>query len=76
MIAILLDQGLAPRAAAILRERGFDVVHVMDIGMAESDLDAAASIAMEQTYPNPRPVSKADVASILEKAFAGEPKKT
>ena len=37
MIAILLDQGLAPRAAAILRERGFDVVHVMDIGMAESD---------------------------------------
>jgi predicted nuclease of predicted toxin-antitoxin system len=37
MIAVLLDQGLAPRAAAILRDRTFDAVHVMEIGMAESD---------------------------------------
>ena len=31
MIAILLDQGLAPRAAAILRDRSFDAIHVMEI---------------------------------------------
>jgi predicted nuclease of predicted toxin-antitoxin system len=36
----LLDQGLAPQAAAILREEGFDAVHVSEIGMARSD-DAA-----------------------------------
>jgi|ERR1017187_4846778 predicted nuclease of predicted toxin-antitoxin system len=37
MIAVLLDQGLAPRATAILRDRTFDAIHVMEIGMAESD---------------------------------------
>ena len=37
MIAILLDQGLAPRAAAILRDCAFDAIHVMEIGMAKSD---------------------------------------
>jgi predicted nuclease of predicted toxin-antitoxin system len=34
---ILLDQGLAPHAAAILREQGFDAVHVADIGMYRAD---------------------------------------
>ena len=42
-----------------------------EIGMQESDLDRAATQAMEQTYPNPRPVTRVDVASILERAFAG-----
>jgi len=34
---ILLDQGLAPHAATILREQGFDAVHVADIGMHRAD---------------------------------------
>jgi maleylacetate reductase len=42
-----------------------------EIGMHESDLDRAATLAMEQTYPNPRAVTKVGVASILERAFAG-----
>jgi len=33
----LLDQGLAPRAAAILRQGGFDAVPVAEIGMEEAD---------------------------------------
>lgn len=33
MIALLLDQGLAPGTAAILRERGFDAIHVIEIGL-------------------------------------------
>jgi len=37
MIAVLLDQGLAPRAAVILRDRAFDAIHVMELGMAKSD---------------------------------------
>ena len=40
MIAILLDQGLAPRATSLLGNRGFDTIHVSDIGMAEAqDID-------------------------------------
>jgi predicted nuclease of predicted toxin-antitoxin system len=34
---ILLDQGLAPRAAAILRREGFDAVHVAEIGMDRAE---------------------------------------
>ncbi len=33
MIALLLDQGLAPRAAAILRSIGIDSIHVSEIGL-------------------------------------------
>jgi len=47
MIALLLDQGLAPSAAAILRERGFDAVHVMEIGLdraEDSDILAVARL--------------------------------
>jgi len=34
---ILLDQGLAPYAATILRQDGFDAVHVSEIGMERAD---------------------------------------
>jgi predicted nuclease of predicted toxin-antitoxin system len=37
MTALLLDQGLAPSAAAALRERGFDVVHVHEIGLSQAE---------------------------------------
>lgn len=36
MIGILLDQGLAPRAATLLAERGINAVHVSEIGLAEA----------------------------------------
>jgi predicted nuclease of predicted toxin-antitoxin system len=34
---ILLDQGLAPHAAVILRGAGFDAVHVAEIGMDRAE---------------------------------------
>ena len=37
MNAILMDQGLAPKAAEILRRRGLDALHVSEIGMAAAD---------------------------------------
>lgn len=37
MRRILLDQGLAPRAATILRQNGFDAVHVSEIGMERAE---------------------------------------
>jgi predicted nuclease of predicted toxin-antitoxin system len=46
MIAVLLDQGLAPRTAELLIERGIDAMHVSGVGMAKADdveiLDFAA----------------------------------
>ena len=37
MTRLLLDQGLAPLAAAILRQDGWDAVHVMELGLQEAD---------------------------------------
>jgi predicted nuclease of predicted toxin-antitoxin system len=37
MKRILLDQGLAPHAATILRQHGFDAVHVSEIGMERAE---------------------------------------
>jgi predicted nuclease of predicted toxin-antitoxin system len=37
MNQILLDQGLAPHTAAILRRNGFDAVHVSEIGMEQAE---------------------------------------
>ena len=37
MKRILLDQGLAPHAAAILRRHGFDAVHVAELGMQRAE---------------------------------------
>lgn len=37
MNRILLDQGLAPYAAAILRQSGMDAVHVTEIGMEQAE---------------------------------------
>ena len=59
MNRVLLDQGLAPYAAQILCERGFDAVHVSDIGLdrAEDALilerarqDARVCITMDHDF--------------------------
>ena len=48
MTALLLDQGLAPGAAAILRERGFDAVHVQEIGLSQAEDMEILSVARNQ----------------------------
>lgn len=37
MKRVLLDQGLAPHAATILCERGFDAIHVAEIGLDRAE---------------------------------------
>jgi predicted nuclease of predicted toxin-antitoxin system len=37
MKRVLLDQGLAPKAAVILRAEGWDAVHVMEAGLANAE---------------------------------------
>ncbi len=64
----------APDAAAAL----FDLLgelglprRLSDLGLSAADLPRAADLATAKTYPNPRPVTRADVLTILEDAFAG-----
>ncbi|MDP9177826.1 MAG: maleylacetate reductase [Gemmatimonadota bacterium] len=43
-----------------------------ELGIREEDLERAAAIAVERPYPNPRPVTREGVLSILRKAFVGD----
>jgi alcohol dehydrogenase class IV len=43
------------------------------LGLAEADLDRAASIAVTSPYPNPRPLTEGAIRSLLDDAFAGRP---
>lgn len=45
MNRVLLDQGLSPRAAAILRELGWDAVHVSEISLDTADDAEILSVA-------------------------------
>lgn len=42
-----------------------------DLGMAETDLDRAADIAVQAPYPNPRPIERVAIRALLQDAWAG-----
>ena len=41
------------------------------LGMAEGDLDRAAAIAVQNQYPNPRPLEPTAIRELLQRAFEG-----
>ena len=43
-----------------------------DLGLKESDLDRAADLATTKPYPNPHPVTRADIRALLQAAWAGD----
>lgn len=43
------------------------------IGMPESGLDRAADLAVTTPYPNPRPLERAALRALLQRAFEGAP---
>lgn len=43
-----------------------------DLGLQESDLDKAADLATSKPYPNPRPVEREAIRTLLQAAWAGE----
>ncbi|SPJ24160.1 maleylacetate reductase [Palleronia abyssalis] len=54
---------LARRSGAPLR--------LADLGLREADLDRAASIALKNSYDNPRPFDEADIRDLLQAAWEG-----
>jgi maleylacetate reductase len=70
-VAHALGTTSAPAALYDLCRRLDTPRSLADLGMRESDLDSAASLAMEQTYPNPRVPTIDGILSILKRAFVG-----
>ncbi len=65
--------GSASAAAGV-----FDLAHrhhaptaLKDIGMPADGLDHAADIAVQNQYPNPRPLERAAIRELLQRAFDG-----
>ncbi|MGZ5236574.1 MAG: maleylacetate reductase [Caldimonas sp.] len=44
-----------------------------DIGMPADGLDRAADLAVQNVYPNPRPLERAAIRELLQRAFEGTP---
>ena len=42
-----------------------------DIGMRAEDLDKACDIALQNQYPNPRPLERDAIRALLDDAFEG-----
>ena len=47
MTKVLLDQGLAPHAAVLLRADGWDAIHVIDAGLARAEDSEILEFALE-----------------------------
>lgn len=43
------------------------------LGLHEGDLDRAADLAVAKPYPNPRPLERAGIRDLLQRAFDGAP---
>lgn len=70
-IARALQGTSAPQAVYDLAQANGAPVALRDIGMRESDLDKACDIALQNQYPNPRPLERTALRQLLQHAFDG-----
>lgn len=70
-IAQALQGRSAAQALFELAQNNGAPVALKDIGMKASDLDRACDIAMQNQYPNPRPLERAAIRQLLQRAFDG-----
>jgi maleylacetate reductase len=59
-------------------QAGYDLAHdngapvaLRALGLKEGDLDRACDIAMQNQYPNPRPLERTAIRDLLQRAFEG-----
>jgi alcohol dehydrogenase class IV len=70
-VATALGAGSAPQALFDLARDNGAPVALRDIGMQAADLDRACELAMQNQYPNPRPLEKNAIRQLLQDAFEG-----
>jgi maleylacetate reductase len=70
-IARALGTSDAPSGLFDLARRVGAPASLQELGMRHADLDRGADLAAAAPYPNPRPVTRADVRALLEDAFYG-----
>jgi maleylacetate reductase len=63
----------APRALYDLAGQHGAPTALKAIGMPADGLDRAADLAVQTPYPNPRPLERAALRALLQRAFDGEP---
>jgi maleylacetate reductase len=70
-IAKALGGGNAAQAVFDLARDNGAPVALRDIGMKESDLDVACAHALQNQYPNPRPLERDAIRALLQNAWEG-----
>ena len=70
-VAAALGGENAARAVFDLARDNGAPVALKNIGMKASDLDRACDIALQNQYPNPRPLERAAIRQLLQDAFDG-----
>lgn len=71
-IARALGGASAAQAVYDLARNNGAPVALKDIGMKAADLDKACDIAMQNQYPNPRPLERTALRQLLQNAFDGK----
>lgn len=66
-----LGGGSAAQAVFDLARNNGAPVALKDIGMKAADLDRACDIALQNQYPNPRPLERAAIRQLFQDAFDG-----
>ena len=70
-IAAALHGKSAAQAVFDLAKDNAAPVALRDIGMKQADLDKACDIAMQNQYPNPRPLERVALRQLFQNAFEG-----
>ncbi len=70
-IAQALGGSSAAQAVFDLAKNNGAPIALKDIGMQEADLDKACDVAMQNQYPNPRPLERIALRQLLQDAFDG-----
>ena len=70
-IARALGATSAARGVFDLAQQQHAPVALKDIGMPADGLDRAADLAVQSQYPNPRPLARAAIRELLQRAFDG-----
>ncbi len=75
-IAAALGKENAPRGLFDLARDNGAPVALRDLGMQQGDLEKACDLALENRYPNPRPLEREALMQLLVNAYRGLPPET